>query len=145
MKIKQLSMFMENKPGHLIVPTRVLKEAEINILTLSMADTQQFGIFRIIVREWEKAKEVLESAGVIVKVTDVIATDLVDRPGGLLEVLEIVNEAEINIEYMYAFNSREADKAALVLRFDDPDIGIEALKAKGIPVLGPDELFGRVP
>ena len=141
MKIHQLSMFLENKPGRLSEPCRILADAGINILTLSLADTQQFGILRLIVRDWQRAKEALEKSGAVVNITEVVATEVEDTPGGLAHVLESIEAARINIEYMYAFTFRNGDKATLVFRFDKPDAAIEALKAKGINVINDVELY----
>jgi len=143
MKIHQLSLFLENKPGRLSEPCRVLADAGINILTLSLADTQQFGIMRLIVRDWMKAKEVLEKAGFVVNITEVVATEVADKPGGLANVLAIMEGGGVNIEYMYAFTFRSGDKAVLVFRFDNPDAAIELLKAKNINVVGGVELYER--
>jgi hypothetical protein len=143
MKIKQLSLFLENKPGHLSSVCLTLANAGINILTLSMADTQQFGILRLIVRDWEKAKTVLEQAGNVVNVTEVLATEIEDRPGGLAAVLKIVEAAKINVEYMYAFTFRNADKAIMFFRFDKPDEAVRVLEEKKINVIGPIELYDR--
>jgi hypothetical protein len=142
MKINQLSVFLENKPGRLSEPCKALAGAGINILTLSLADTQQFGILRLIVRDWRKAKTVLEQAGCVAKITEVIATEVPDRPGGLAEVLDVVEAAKVNIEYMYAFTWRSTDKAVLVFRFDDPDAAVKALQARSINVLRDVELYG---
>jgi hypothetical protein len=143
MKIKQLSVFLENKPGRLSVPCKALAKEGINILTLSLADTRQFGIMRLIIQEWEKAKQALEGAGCVVNVTEVTAIEVDDRPGGLVKVLEIIEQAGINLEYMYAFTFGAKDKAFIVFRFDDPDAAIEALQAKGVNVIGGVDLFGR--
>ncbi len=143
MKIHQLSMFLENKPGRLSEACRALANANINILTLSLADTQQFGILRLIVRDWEKAKKVLEDMGCVVNIIEVVATEVEDRPGGLAEVLDVIEEADINIEYMYAFTFRKEDKAVLVFRFDNPDAAIIALQAKKVNVIGSVELYER--
>lgn len=143
MKIHQLSLFLENKPGRLSEPCKMLAKAGINILTLSLADTQQFGILRIIVRDWQKAKDVLEEAGCVVNVTEVVATEVEDRPGGLAEVLTTIEDGNINIEYMYAFTFRTGDKAVLVFRFNDPDGAVNVLRAKGINVIGGVELYER--
>ncbi len=141
MKIHQLSMFLENKPGRLSEPCRLLANAGINILTLSLADTQQFGILRIIVHDWEKARKVLEGAGCVVNVTEVVATEVEDQPGGLAKILEVIEQAKLNIEYMYAFTFRSGDKAVLVFRFNDPDAAVDVLQAKGINVIGNVELY----
>jgi len=143
MKTQQLSLFLENKPGRLSEPCKALADANINIVTLSLADTEQFGILRLITRDWQKAKQVLEGAGNVVKVTEVVATEVADRPGGLAEILGPIEEAGINIEYMYAFTSRSGDKAVLVFRFDDPDAAIGVLQDKAINVIGSVELYER--
>ncbi len=143
MKIHQLSIFLENKPGRLSEPCKALAAAGINILTLSLADTQQFGIMRLIVRDWQKAKEVLEQAGSVVKVTEVVATEVEDRPGGLAGVLSVIEASSINIEYMYAFTFRSEDRAVLVFRFDKPDEAIALLRSKGVNVLEGVELYNR--
>jgi hypothetical protein len=144
MKLKQLSLFLENKPGSLSVPCRLLANAGINVLTLSLADTRQFGILRLVLRDWEKAKAVLEAGDCVVKITEVLAIEVPDRPGGLADILEEVEKAAINVEYMYAFTVKHATKAVLVFRFDDPDKAIEVLKAAGINVVGGVDLFDRV-
>lgn len=144
MKIKQLSLFLENKPGSMSVPCRVLSKAGINLITLTLADTQQFGILRIIVQEWEKAQAVLQKAGCIAKVTEVLAIEVPDRPGGLIEILDAVEKTGINVEYMYAFTLKQGDKGVLVFRFDDPDKVIKTLKAKKINIVDEVELFKRL-
>jgi hypothetical protein len=144
MKIPQLSLFLENKPGHMIAPCRLLAEAGINIVTLSLADTGQFGILRLIVREWKRAREVLEAAGCVVAVTDVLAIEVADRPGGLTELLGLFEKAGINIEYMYAFTARLGNRAVLVFRFDDLDAAISALTRSGINPVSPIHLYERL-
>lgn len=141
MKIHQLSMFLENKPGRLSEPCRILADAGINVLTLALADTQQFGILHLIVPDWQQAKTVLEESGAVVNVTEVVATEVEDKPGGLALILEAIESAGINIEYMYAFTFRNGDKAVLVFRFDDPDAAIAALHSKNIGVLADVELY----
>ena len=141
MKVKQLSLFLENKPGALSRPVKLLAKARLNILTLSIADTQQFGIVRLIVEEWQRARDALEKAGFVVHVREVVAATVPDRPGGMLETLELVQKTGVNIEYMYAFTCKRGDKAVVVFRFDDPDKAIAALKAAGQEVLGSNELF----
>jgi hypothetical protein len=143
MKIKQISLFLENKPGHLNAICRTLADAGINIVTLSLADTQQFGIVRLIVEEWQKAKEILEAAGYVVNVREVVAAAVADRPGGMTEILDIIGKASVNIEYMYAFTFRHGKEAVLVFRFDNPDRAIEALTAAGRDVLDAVALFSK--
>jgi len=136
-------MFLENKPGRVSEPCRVLAKHNINILTLSLADTQQFGILRLIIKEWEKAKEVLEQEGFIVNITEVVATEVEDKPGGLAKILDVIEESGLNIEYMYAFTFRSGDKAVIVFRFDKPDLAIEVLQKKGINVLDSVQLYEK--
>jgi hypothetical protein len=142
-KIHQLSVFIENRPGHLIVPCRLLAEAGINIVALSLAETQKYGILRLIVRDWQKAKEALEAGGVRVSVTQVLAVEVEDRPGGLAEVLEPIGAAGLNVEYMYAFSTKIGDQAVLVFRFEDPDAALEALKGSSVAFVDTVELFSR--
>jgi len=144
MRIPQLSLFIDNKPGHLIVPCRLLADAGINIVTLSLADTKQFGILRLIVREWQRAREVLEAAGLVVAVTEVLAIEVQDRPGGLVELLAIFEETGINVEYMYAFTARLGNRAVLVFRFDDLDAAITALTRAGINPVTPINLYDHL-
>jgi hypothetical protein len=143
MKINQVSVFLENKPGRLSEPCKLLADAGINIVTLSLADTQQFGIMRLIVRDWDKARDVLQKAGNVVNITEVVATEVPDQPGGLANLLATLEDAKINIEYMYAFTFRLADSAVLVFRFEDPDRAVTVLTEKGVNVLDSVELFSR--
>ena len=144
MRIPQLSLFVENKPGHLIAPCKLLAEAGINIVTLSLADTRQFGVLRLIVREWQRAREVLEAAGLVVAVTEVLAIEVSDRPGGLVELLGLFEQAGINVEYMYAFAGRLGDRAVLVFRFDDLDAAISGLTRAGINPVSPIDLYDHL-
>lgn len=143
MKIKQLSLFLENQAGKLRFPSKVLAEAGIDILTLSLADTQQFGILRLIVDDWERAKKVLETAGSVVKVTEVVAVEVENRPGGLSRILEILDDAGINIEYMYAFTFGRGDRAVLIFRFEDSDGAMRILEAKGVNIVAQSDLQAR--
>jgi hypothetical protein len=143
MKIHQISLFLENKPGHLNAICRTLAQNDINIVTLSLADTQQFGIVRLIVEEWEKARDALEKSGYVVNVREVVAATVADRPGGMAELLDSIDKSGVNIEYMYAFTSKHGSEAVLVFRFDEPDRAIEALKASGRNVLDAPLLFAK--
>jgi hypothetical protein len=143
MKIHQLSVFLENKPGQLRAACAALAGAGINLVTLSLADTEQFGILRLIVQDWQKAKTVLEKAGCVVKVTEVLAIEVADQPGGLARILEIVDCADLNIEYMYAFTEKRSDRAMLVFRFANPDAALQVMHAGGINPVGTVELFSR--
>ena len=143
MRIPQLSLFVENRPGHVTAPCKLLADAGINIVTLALADTQQFGILRLIVREWQRAKDSLEAAGLVVNVTEVLALEVPDRPGGLAELLGIFEQAGLNVEYMYAFTARLGNRAVLVFRFDDVDAAISALTRAGINPVSPVNLYDQ--
>jgi hypothetical protein len=146
MKIRQLSLFLENRPGQLRVPFKALGDAGIDVLTMSLADTQQFGILRLVVKDWERARKVLEAAGSVVNVTELIALDVPDRPGGLAEVLEAFEKIGLGIEYMYAFAaSRErGGDATLLVRLEDTDAGARLLQDAGVKLVSAEELFRRV-
>ena len=146
MQINQLSVFLENRNGRLSAPCAALADAGINILTLTLADTERFGILRLIVRDLEKARSVLESSGFVVKLTEVLAIEVEDRPGGLGRLLVTFETAGVNIEYMYAFamrNTGNAGKAVMIFRFSDTKKAIEALGAAGIAVLKGADLYER--
>ncbi len=141
MKIKQVSIFLENKPGHLNHASKVIADAGINLVTLSLSDTEQFGILRIIVKDWQQAEKILLDAGFVVKVTDVIAAEVDDTPGGLHKILNVIENSEINIEYMYAYTVKRDNKAVLMFRFDDADQALTILEKGGISIISPAELF----
>ena len=143
MKIQQVSVFLENKPGQLRRACDVLAKAKINMVTLSLADTAQFGILRLIVQDWQQAKSVLENAGYVVKITEVLALEVADQPGGLSRILDIVDGAGLNIEYMYAFTEKHGDRAMLVFRFANPDAALKVLQASAISPVNTVELFSR--
>ena len=144
MKIHQLSLFLENKPGQVIDPCRVLSKAGIDIRTLSLADTEQFGILRLIVSDWKSAAEILEHAGYAVNVTEVVALEVPDRPGGLAGLMDLLEASGINIEYMYAFPFGRGDRAVLIFRFDHPDAAIERLQSAGVNVVQGVDVYSRV-
>lgn len=141
MKIQQLSLFAENKPGHIAAPIRLLAQEGIDIRSLYLADTQQYGILRMIVSDWEKAAAILQSQGFTVKVTEVLAVEVADRPGGLADILEDLDGTGINIEYMYAFPNACDNRAILIFRFSDPDAAIARLQTAGVNLLPSDELL----
>ena len=144
MKVKQLSLFLENKPGALSRPVKLLARAKLNIRTLSIADTQQFGILRFVVRDWEKAKRLLERAGFVVKVSDMVAIEVADEPGGLADILVTLEKARVNLEYMYGFTLKSEGKGVLAFRFDDPDSAIASLLKAGINPIRRVDLFNRL-
>jgi hypothetical protein len=139
MKVEQISVFMENKAGRLAQITRILGEAGVNILALSLADTADFGILRIIVTDNQKAHDTLKTEGFTVGRNDVLAVEVPDRPGGLADFLDILKVNEINIEYMYAY--RKAGHAVLIFRFDDLEKASEVLPEANFKVLTAEELY----
>jgi hypothetical protein len=143
MKIHQLSLFAENKPGQIVAPIRFLAEKKIGICSLFLADTEQFGILRMIVSDWNRATELLKEAGFVVKVTEVIAVEVADQPGGLADVLTALDGAGLNVEYMYAFPIASHDKAILIFRFNDPDAAVERLQAANFNLLATNELLEK--
>ncbi len=141
MKLKQISIFLENKKGRLWKALNILKDAGINIRALSIADTSEFGILRLIIPEPEKAKEALEESNFVVKMNEVIAVEVPDEPGGLEGILEILNKGDINVEYIYAFVEKNEEKAIVVLRTEDIDAGIKALEDGKATVLSSEEVY----
>jgi hypothetical protein len=140
MMIKQISLFLENSPGKVREPCRVLADAGVNIRTLTLADTQQFGILRLILSDWEKGQRTLQDAGYSVNVTDVVAVEVEDHPGGLAALLDSLAGTSVNIEYMYAFTFGRDSRAVMIFRFDDPQRAIDRLRAAGINVLAAADL-----
>jgi hypothetical protein len=126
MKVKQISVFLENKKGRLLEALATLNKAKINIRALSIADTAEFGILRMIVPDPDKAKQVLTKNNFTVKENDVIAVAVSDKPGGLAKVLGSLNKAGINVEYIYAFVEKKGTEAIVVLRTENVDEGIKA-------------------
>jgi len=140
--LRQLSLFLENRPGQLRAPCEALGKAGVDILTMSLADTAQFGILRLIVRDWSRAKDVLEASGAVVNVADVVPIEVDDRPGGLAAALAALEEAGVGVEYMYAFaRGTRPGKAAIVFRFEDMERAVAAVRAKGLRVLDAEELL----
>jgi hypothetical protein len=141
MKVEQISIFLENKPGALESVMRLLKDADINIRSLSLADTSDFGILRLIVNDANKALKVLNDNGLRVSRTSVVAVEVPDRPGGLHSILAALAETGINVEYLYAFIEKSGENAVIIFRFDSPDDAIEVLSKKGFTVLPGERLY----
>lgn len=142
MKVEQISVFLENRPGGLEQVTGILKDAGINIRTLTLADTSDFGILRMIVNDVEAASRVLKEQGLRVSRTTVVAVEVPDLPGGLHGILEVVTKNGINVEYLYAFVERSGENAVMIFRFDAPDRAIEILEQNGLTVLPGSKLYG---
>jgi len=143
MKLKQISVFLENRQGQLSHACRALARAGVNINALSLADTRQFGVLRMLIRDHDRAVIALQADGFVVRVTDVVAVDVPDRPGGLADVLETVEAAGINVEYMYAVTHRTEEKGMMVFRFEDPDGAAALLRDAGFDVVPDAELARR--
>ncbi len=141
MKVEQISIFLENKPGGLSGVTKVLKDSGINIRALSLADTSDFGILRLIVDDVTKAKKVLNENGFAVGRTHVIAVEVPDKPGGLHSILDLLTKEGINVEYMYAFVERSGENAVIIFRFDNIDQAIDVLLKAGFTVLKGEQVY----
>ena len=143
MKIQQVSIFLENRPSQILEPCRLLASEGISIRTLAVADTQQFGILRMIVSDTRKAIDVLRNAGYVADITEVVAIEVPDRVGGLADIMGAFENSPLNIEYMYAFTFGRGDTAVLIFRFDDPDAAIKLLQGAGINVVADIEAYNR--
>jgi hypothetical protein len=141
MRVEQISVFLENKAGRLAEVTRILSEAKINIRALSLADTSDFGILRLIVNDNDQAKEVLSRHGFTVGKTDVVAVEVEDRPGGLYKILDVLFRASINVEYMYAFVQQSGDNAVIIFRFDNLEEAVKVLTANGVTVINGSKVY----
>ncbi|HDI45969.1 MAG TPA: ACT domain-containing protein [Candidatus Omnitrophica bacterium] len=140
MKLKQISVFLENKKGRLHEVCDILGKNDINIRALTIAESEDFGVLRMIVDKPEQTLEILREKGFVVRFSDIVAVEVEDKPGGLAEVLKVLRENDINVEYMYGFVEKKADKALVVFRFDEPDKVVNVLKENGIGIL--EELEG---
>ncbi len=132
--MKQLSVFVENKVGRLSAVLDVLKDNNVDISALSLADTSEYGILRLVVDKPDIALDALKASGVMVKCTEVIAAAMDDAPGGLAELLSVLSDANVGIEYMYAFIGKEAGKAWTVLRVDDVEAATDVFIKNGIAI-----------
>ncbi len=135
MRVEQIAVFLENKSGRLAEIAQVLADNSINIRALSVADTADFGILRLIVDKVEEAKIALKKNGFTVGKTTVIAVEVEDKTGGLAKVLKTITQADINVEYMYAFVNKSAEDAVLIFRFDEMDKAIETLQKDDFTIL----------
>ena len=140
MKAEQLSVFLENRAGRLAEVTHTLAEAGINIRALSLADTSDFGMLRLIGCDHLEATRVLKEIGVAVGRASVVAVEVADTPGGLDAVLQLVSRNGINVEYMYAFVQRDQESAVMIFRFDKVDHAVDVLKDNGFTIIPADQL-----
>ena len=141
MKVEQISVFLENAPGSLENATRILKDANVNIRTLSLADTTDFGILRLIVNDVDTSLNALKENGFRASRTIVVAVEVPDHPGGLHSILEVLSKHSINVEYLYAFVEKSGQNAVIIFRFDAPDAAIDVLLKNGFTVMPGDTLY----
>lgn len=141
MKVKQISIFLENKSGRLAQVTKELGEHGINIRALSIADTADFGILRLIVSDPDQAWQILKKAELTVSETEIIAVQVPDQPGGLGGILKILDDSKVNIEYMYAFVGKSGADAVVVFRVEQIDQAIDLLQKSGVTLLSGNEVY----
>ncbi|MBN2079057.1 MAG: ACT domain-containing protein [Spirochaetes bacterium] len=142
MNVTQLSVFMENKPGHLQNVLKILADANINIVTLTIAETSDFGILRMIVNDANRAKAVLQDARITSSTTEVLAIELDDKPGSLFRAIDAFARNNLNIEYMYAFTEKRGDRAVMIFRFDDIEAAKKALSQEGYQIVKNIDIIG---
>ena len=143
MNIQQLSVFLENKPGHLQNVLKVLKNENINIMTLTIAEVSDFGILRLLVNKPEKAHKALRKENITCSVNDVLGIAIDDNPGSLLDLIDTFKKRVINIEYMYAFTEKKDNKAVMIFRFEDIEAAKKALVKEGIDIMKKIDLVGN--
>jgi hypothetical protein len=141
MHVEQISIFLENKAGRLSEVTRIFEEGGINIRALSLADTSDFGILRLIVNDNEKAKRLLKENGFTVRITEVVAVEVADKPGGLHQILTALSKDSVNVEYMYAFVRQSGQNAVLIFRFDNTAAAADVLRREGVRVIDGQDLY----
>ena len=135
MGIKQISVFLENNAGRLGEVTRVLAEAGVNLRAISIADTADFGILRLIVHNHDEALKALKNSGYTTRVSDVVAVEIEDKPGGLAKVMDLFRKTMVNIEYLYASLEGQAGKAVVIFKLEDHQKGLQIIKENGIPMV----------
>ena len=140
MAIKQLTVFVQNRQGTLVSVTNALAENNVNIRALSIAETQDFGILRLIVNDQEAAVKTLTDAGYLIKVIDVVGVKIGDQPGKLTAALDVLNKAGINAEYLYAFLARTEKHAYVVIRVEDNAVAEAALEAAGFHLISDEDI-----
>ena len=140
MKVKQISVFLENRSGRLAQVSQILADNCVNIRALSLADTADFGILRVIVDDAKKASDVLKAAGYTLNETDVVAVEVSDQPGGLAKVLSYLWKAELDVEYMYAFIQGSENSAIMIFRFENTDKAIQVFKESNVRILSGEEV-----
>mgnify|MGYP001154082090 CR=1 FL=1 len=133
--VKQMAVFMENRKGRIGELTKVLKKNNIDLVTLSIADTKDFGILRCITRDNARAEQALRAAGFTVTTTELIGVEVADKPGRLAEVTELLEENDVNIEYLYSFARQSVGTGIILFKVDNEALALKALKDKGVKIL----------
>jgi hypothetical protein len=141
MDVEQISVFLENRPGRLAAITGVLTQASVNIRAMSLADTADLGILRLVVDQPARAKQALKEQGFTVATNPVVALEVPDRPGGLWGILQILDAAAMNVEYMYAFVQKAEANAVVIFRFDEPGRAAAVLRQAGVRVLTGEDVY----
>ena len=141
MKVEQITVFLENQSGRLADVASILAAAGVNIRALTLADSADFGILRLIVHDTEKASRVLKAEGFTVAKTVVVGVEVPDRPGGLAEILNAMKANQVNVEYMYAFVHKSAVDATIIFLFNDLEKGIACLQQAGIKILRGEDVY----
>ncbi len=141
MKVRQISIFLENRPGRILEVAEILGEAGINIRAMSLADTSDFGIIRLIVNQPDRAVEILRAKEFTVRENEVIATEVADRPGGLAQLLRLFSDAGISIEYMYGFISGKPGTAIMILRVEAEAKALKTLQDAGMRLVTGEEIY----
>ena len=139
--LKQISMFLENKSGRLARVCRAMSEEGINIRALSIADTTDFGVVRLIVDNPILAEEKLKARDILVSVTDVVGVKVPDKPGGLAGALDMLDAGGVSVEYMYAFVGKSGDDAMVIMRLKDNDKGVEVFRKNHLELISPEEVY----
>ncbi|MCL1834146.1 MAG: ACT domain-containing protein [Leptospirales bacterium] len=143
MNVTQLSAFVSNKPGHLQRVLKVLADDNINIITLTIAETVDYGILRMIVNDADKGYKVLKNNNITASITDVLALEIDDTPGSLYNALDVFAKMNLNIEYMYAFSEKRQGRAVMIFRFEDIEAAKTALKENGYNIVSKIEIIGE--
>ncbi|MCK4798286.1 MAG: ACT domain-containing protein [Spirochaetes bacterium] len=141
MRVTQISIFLENRKGRLHDVCLLLGENNINIMALTIAETENFGVLRIVVNKPDQAIKLLKSNSFAANLTDVVVVEVEDKPGGLAKILKILNNNDINIEYIHAFFKKHSDKAFMVFRFDEPDSAIKVLIENNVNIIDKNKIL----
>ena len=141
MTVRQLSVFLENKPGRLCAATDILAKEGINLSALTLADTSEFGILRLIVDQPDRARDVLMDAGIVVRISDVLAIAMDDAPGGAVGILHLLSSAGLNVEYIYACVGKQSGKALMVIRTDNIELAEDILHRGGYGDINPADVY----